>query len=595
MKPTSTTVLCHLMLACAILLFGFAVMLATGHATPLFEAPDEGAHFLYADTIASTRDFPIIESREEVLTSRSHERHQLPLYYLIGALLIADTDRSEIEASIRGNPFTVQGQIAVNNANTFIQRLEPLDQTAQASWRYRLFGVMLALVNTCGVYRAARIITRRRALAALSMLALLSVPSFLFIASAINNDNLAALLGTFGFWWLLRAWTRRRITLTDALIFALIAAGAMLTKLNIALLTPFAFGWLLIGVWQRRIAHREWLRAAVITACAMLILSGWWYIRSWVLYGDPLGVEATSGVWGRGAPPTDIGRILFEAEGVWRSFWMVLGNFNTPGPDWLIVLVTLATGAMPIGLTIRAGRKRITTPEVMAATWCLVVVAALVAVTRTINASQGRFLFPIMAALLPLMIMGLHRLWRGAPSILIGGLAVAALIMPTVVLPRAFPIAQPVATIPTDAVTVDASADGVSLLAYHIITPTVTPRDIVVVDVYLSGTGGADLALLAKAIDPATDVPIASIDTPPGLVSADQFTPGVIYRVRLRLRIEEARITGFEDRQLVFAFGWWRGLNGDPFDQSRVVPFVSASGAAFDVLRVPGSWLDQQR
>ena len=71
-----------------------ALCLVNNITLPLFEAPDESSHFIYANTIATEKRLPDLNA-----TLPSHEVVQPPLYYALVALAIAPFDRSNLDGS----------------------------------------------------------------------------------------------------------------------------------------------------------------------------------------------------------------------------------------------------------------------------------------------------------------------------------------------------------------------------------------------------------------------------------------------------------------------------------------------------------------
>jgi hypothetical protein len=61
----------------AIVMCLYFVMLTLAYAiqTPIFEAPDEGAHFLYSHNLLQTGELPILEDHDIVFASHAVQRH----------------------------------------------------------------------------------------------------------------------------------------------------------------------------------------------------------------------------------------------------------------------------------------------------------------------------------------------------------------------------------------------------------------------------------------------------------------------------------------------------------------------------------------
>jgi len=78
------------------ILFAFLILAACyGIATPVFEAPDEPAHYFYVKYVADTGTLPVITgtTTEEPWASVGH---QPPLYYCLGTLVTAWVDTSDV-------------------------------------------------------------------------------------------------------------------------------------------------------------------------------------------------------------------------------------------------------------------------------------------------------------------------------------------------------------------------------------------------------------------------------------------------------------------------------------------------------------------
>ena len=103
-----------------LLVIFFVQCIAYNLALPLFEAPDEGAHYIYIDYIASHGQLPDLEHM------LSHEVSQTPLYYMIGAPMIAWIDRSDFGEVFRIEPGLNNGIV---NAHSSKERAFP------ANWR----------------------------------------------------------------------------------------------------------------------------------------------------------------------------------------------------------------------------------------------------------------------------------------------------------------------------------------------------------------------------------------------------------------------------------------------------------------------------
>lgn len=573
----------------ALIAAGF-VLLALVYAavTPPFEAPDEGSHFLYTHNLLETGQLPRLEDRATVFASKSVQRHHPPLYYVVGAALIAGTDRADVDAYLQFNPYATIGQSQVNNQNVFLHPLRTDGDTARAIWLLRLYSIALATGTLWCIYRAVTLAYERASTGLLAMALVAVMPSFIFISASINNDNLVTLCFAAGVWWLLRMWRRETVTRRDAVLLGVILSAAALSKISGLMLVGIAYPTLIVAWWAGRLSRQELVRALGISLALLALLAGWWYARNWSLYGDPLALEATDRIWGRGEvtwTPTMISR---EARGTWESLWMVLGNLNIHGPRWLytyIAVICVIGAAGALWSMVRQPRQRL--PSLFLSVVWLFVVGALIMATRQINVSQGRILFPGLAALAGLLVNG-WLAWGGRrlAGLLIMPLAVIALSAPFTALRPAWLPPQPVSRLPDDAQPVDAYAATLHLLAYELLDQQVAPGATVGIDLYLQGQHSANPVLFVKALDPLTLASVGGVDTYPGMALTATFDPHQIYRVRVRFTVDQALDA---PRQLALAVGW--RIPADDMAAARTLAWAGADGTPLASLLLAGPTL----
>ena len=170
-------------IALIIVLYFALLALSVSASTPIFEAPDEAAHFLYAHNMVEANALPLMTNRTEVLTSLSWQRHQPPLLYLISALLIRWIDRSDIQEYLRVNPLAVQGNVSLNNLNTQLHSYAMFTGGTLTAVRVmRLLCLFLASGTLWFIYRAGSLVSRRPVIGLLALLMVASMPTFIFIA-----------------------------------------------------------------------------------------------------------------------------------------------------------------------------------------------------------------------------------------------------------------------------------------------------------------------------------------------------------------------------------------------------------------------------
>ncbi len=425
-----------LLIACLFLALGVIYSIAS----PLFEPSDEHNHYPFVQHLAAGGGLPVQAAGEKTLWGQ--EGSQPPLYYAISALLTAGIDTRDMTRLMVVNPHGQSGVPGTpDNANKFIhaeREAFPWHGTALAVHVVRFFSVMLGLGTTLCTYALARLLfPGQPALAAGAMAINAFIPMFVFISASVNNDNLVVVLSSLSLVLLVRAIQRGPAP--QRLLGLGAAIGlACLSKLSALGLLPLAcLGLALVVPGRGRIDRRaivRWVGQCALVIVAAAAIAGWWYVRNWQLYDDPLGMSTMVAVAGGRPPLATLSDLLGEFQGFRYSFWGVLGGFNILlRPAWVYVLLDLVSAGALIGLAAwawRAWRKR--TPALpwrellLLAAWIVIEAVALLRWTSMTLASQGRLMFAALAPIclfLALGLMGLlapRRQW--AAAWVIGGL-----------------------------------------------------------------------------------------------------------------------------------------------------------------------------
>uniref|UniRef100_UPI0035B3F66D glycosyltransferase family 39 protein n=1 Tax=Promineifilum sp. TaxID=2664178 RepID=UPI0035B3F66D len=306
----------------ALLAIFMALCVAYNIAAPIFEAPDERDHFSYASWLADGQGLPhMVEDRGLV-----GELWQPPLYYALIAAAVAPIDRSDLATVAPLSADWQAGMSRVAHYHSAAERF-PYQGTTLAMHLARFISSLLGAVTIWCAYAIARHIIPGYALVAAALVAF--NPQFIFISSAINNDNLVIALASVVLWLLVRSQAihRRSAALPRALPQPLPRAGektlpqplpragektlpqplpqgggtlswawyvllgvlwglAALAKLTGATLGLVIGVALLAQAWRGR-SWRPVLGGVLAGATAALV-GGWWFWRNYRLYGDPL-------------------------------------------------------------------------------------------------------------------------------------------------------------------------------------------------------------------------------------------------------------------------------------------------------------------
>ncbi|MHB1356120.1 MAG: ArnT family glycosyltransferase [Anaerolineae bacterium] len=468
---------------------------------PLFESPDEVWHYAFVQHLASGQALPVLDPLHP--GPWEQEGGQPPLYYLVVSLFTRLLPPSDWQQTLQPNRLADIGHyLPDGNGNAFIHtpaEAWPYHGAALAIHLARLISILLGACTILFTYLIGREFWPQRPWLALAGAALLAfTPMFLFISASVSNDNLIILTSTLACWLMLRL-LRQPPTPLRFLILGVVIGMAALSKISgIALLAPA--GLLLVWLaWQRR-DLRLLLWGGVYVFVAVLVVAGWWYLRNWQLYGDPLGLKVFVAVIGPRQPRITLWQLTQEWQGLVRSYWGVFGWMNVVAPSWFYYLLNglalLGIAGLVVQFVKRLYQHRWPSPLAMARVallviWPLVVFVSLVRWTMITPATQGRLLFPTAFALVLLLVYGLSSLvprrWEGIPLVLSGtliaGLAVwvpLAVIKPAYDPPR--PLGLHEAQVP-NALTLQFEGQ-IELLGYQVETDTVQPGEDLAVILY---------------------------------------------------------------------------------------------------------------
>jgi len=554
------------------------VALVYGLVTPIYEGPDEIGHVLYAKHIAEGRGIPV-QSREYAIGyGFGQEGSQAPLYYALNAALVRvlGLPLDDLKGLPPSNPFSTCGRPARYNVARYRhdpRREEfPYQGAARAVHVMRLFSAALGGVTVVAVYAAARLAFPQPKEAAPLAAALVAFnPQFVFMGGVVNNDNLVNCLTVVAV-ALTVYFMQRGFTWWRALILGLLCGLAPLAKLGGVMALAFAGMGLLAdcvkrvscsvfrvpcsAVGGRRSAARVSCsvfrgrrsavggRRSVLRHCSLLIarssflifsflsVAGWWFVRNWMLYGDPTGTNMMLSIYGgrRGWPWR---LVLPEIFATFRSYWAAFAcGLGFPQPVYWLFGVLVALG---LAGWVRAWRTTPRRERWMAGLfllWLGLVVVSWVRWNQITYAPLGRLFFQANAAIGALLGYGLARLtWR--PRWVLGsvggGLWVLAVIGALAVVRPAFalPPREPVPAVPVsgqpapEVLFGDAIADEyIRVWGHTLSTRSVEPGQGLTVALFVQARQPIteDYALALQWVSPVAgdDTTLVNLNTIPG-------------------------------------------------------------------------------
>jgi 4-amino-4-deoxy-L-arabinose transferase-like glycosyltransferase len=411
---------------------------------PVLEAPDESNHFFVVVHLVERRALPV--QREEARGPWGQEGSQPPLYYLVGALLVSGIDLSDAEDLLWTNPQANVGDPTnPGNKNVYIHpatQRYPWHGAVLAVHVLRGLSLLLGAMTVVLAWRIAGLVFPRKPLLPLAAAGVVAfIPQFVFVTASVSNDNAMTFLGTLALYMFLRLLvdqTSSDGTSTDAgrastrrwTALGAVLGLALLSKLSALALLGLAAIAILLVAWHRGSPRLAW-RAGLAVAVPAIAIAGWWYVRNVVLYGEPTGLSA---MWAMVGRRDDFGQDLWgEFRALRYSFWGLFGWFSIAMPVPIYRILDLLTALALAGLGVGAVRWlatgqwrgawsafRYREPGWGAAyrplaygllgLWLGVMLIALVRWTSLTPGTQGRLVYPAIAAFSILFVAGL-RTW----------------------------------------------------------------------------------------------------------------------------------------------------------------------------------------
>ena len=512
----------------AIAITYFVLSFSYSLATPLNEGPDEIWHYLYVRHIAEGKGLPMQDPRGYGVMMSQHEASQAPLYYLVAGLLTSWIPTTDPVLAFVENPQASIGHPStVDNKNRFVHPASEDYLFADNPLAQRVARLVSAIFGSLTVWFTGLIALQLRpanlAFASLAAGLVAFNPQFIFTGATVTNDSSVAFGGSLLLFCIVALWkdpTSRRW----ALALGASVGVAFLAKFSSTTAVPLV-GLVLAAIAWRRRDWRLFLTQSAIIALAAIAISGWWWIRSLVLYGDlaPIGVLEHSAF----RHSVSIGEIVSGFEGLLLSYWGVFGWFNLKAPDYVHRLFHVYMVLAIIGFAVAAIRHGIRRPDgpwLTVAGWSALFLGGLIRYRISYAVFQGRLLFGAISSNSLLLAAGLYGLLpeRRAGLVVTGllalPLAASISVVPTTLLPA---FAKPVLLDSADSFAAqhvtDQSIGGFAKLrGYSISSDVVHPGDTIAVDLLWEALEESDQNYLVFVKLFAKDGLIASRDTFPG-------------------------------------------------------------------------------
>jgi hypothetical protein len=416
-------------------------------ASPLFEVSDELWHYPFVQHLSTGGTLPIQhKGQTDDIAPWRQEGSQPPFYYAVAALITAPFDSSNWREIRRINPHSDMGvPTRDGNANAILHTSGesfPWSKAALAVRVARLvsiifstFTVLFAYLVACELFLSPHIELRIA-----TMIFTTFVPMFAFISGSVNNDNAAIMFSTIGLWYAFRVLRNTRFEYKSAFIAGGIVGLAALSKSSsLGLLGVFSLSafFVALKLFQHHELSRSIVFSQLVKWCLILVgttflISGWWFIRNVMLYGDLLGWNAFLDVVGRRSPTANLLQLWSEREGFVWAFWGVFGTLNIIMPEWVYGLLNAIFLLAVFSFILRLIKPKLVfrpilnqslhfndkllifisypTPQIVVSLFFVIITfLGLIRWTSLTPASQGRLMFPCLAIIAAGVSFGLYQ------------------------------------------------------------------------------------------------------------------------------------------------------------------------------------------
>jgi hypothetical protein len=414
-------------------------------ALPPLEHFDAKYHFSYVAKIRNDLElpYPPIDGADE--NGVFQQSGSPPLYYVTAALLSL-LDRAP-SAPLIPNPWNAELVSRRSNDNRYLHLMNP-DQHAMnprlvdyinSVHSARLASHLFGLVGLIAVYGGAYSLWKNQHIALLSAGFVAFNPKFLQETTAITNDSAAIAFGALIIWMailLIDRWRQSRWTVVAGIVMGL----AALSKANALSMWAIpclavAYGWFRDTQDQALLQRlRLGLRPILSMLFVAILVGGWWYIRGWILFDDPLGFNPHRNTeWGITQGPALLD-FLQEIPTKSTEMWNDLGGGTIDVPTWSYYLVG-------IWLLAALWSWRHLPKQIEVAFLSISLLLGIVGLWRWAQVSYivpGRLMMPYFTALALLVGWGVGQYCRWLQSLFLGSLGATALITAFVSLHFAF-------------------------------------------------------------------------------------------------------------------------------------------------------------
>ena len=314
--------------ALGIILFASSILaIAYNVLQPIWEAPDEPAHFGYIHYVELHHDLPQVTEGIQAYNqpwNTTNEYYQAPLYYVILAAALSGVDLAP-DAQPHLNPYVAWPDHPWREAVALHRTDEiwPYRGLAEFVHAGRLVSTAFGLIALLATFALVRVVTQNVSIALFATAWLASTPVFLLMSSHLDNDAAAMATGAATLFVCARVLVGRRPARpADLILLSLSLAAALLSKLDTVFLIPLVAVTVFLAAnpdaSPRRSLARRAASSMLVVVLPIAALGAWW-----LRYGQ--GSPGASNVKG-GFSVLDVVTVIQRIDG--ERLLSALGNWQ---------------------------------------------------------------------------------------------------------------------------------------------------------------------------------------------------------------------------------------------------------------------------
>jgi hypothetical protein len=382
----------------SLLMASAILMVAWSFVVPVFEAPDEPAHWQYARYLRHNKKLPEYNKQYQ-------EANSPPLYYLFVAPFAR---HSEVPPSL----LWFDGERTI--------KLSPLPKVHQNSFsdfaKYwpiritRLVTILVSLVAVLFFYKGGVEATGNESTGLLAGAFAGFLPQFTFRGMNVSNDAMVTAVSSIAIYILIRM-VRRGVNRKIAGCAAFAMAAALLSKTT-ALFLPVPFA---LVVLTDKAPLRRRLELLLGTLAMSLVLVAPWLLRNQLLYGDVLARKAMFAAVPGLINLKPITSPYFINPFPWvtaMSFVGVFGWMRVPMAPWMYQAFEALGLLALVGYAVCLARRQISWRLTLILISVVILnILVVIDINLMFDQPQGRYMFPSLAAIAVLAAMGFENLF----------------------------------------------------------------------------------------------------------------------------------------------------------------------------------------